>query len=125
MEVPLLAPVHRLYLPTVQIYSVLFFSTIVWIFATGSHHDGRTVDLMLARMGEGPLERALKQSVGGEAACEKGELVDDCSSLNKSTSGYDDVTDLCWGYEKSCKRENRLFVPQCKGLSKPWYVFYI
>ena len=77
---------------------------------------------MLARIGEGPLGRTLKQSVGGEADCEEGERVDDCSALNQSTSGYDDVSDLCWGYEKRCKKKNRLFLPQCNGPSRPWYV---
>ena len=120
MEIPLLEPIHRLCLPRVLIYSVLFFSTLVWIFATESHHNGRTVDLMLARMGEGPLGRTLKQSVPD---CEEGERVDGCSVLNQPTSDYDDVSDLCGGYEKRCKRKNRLSVPQCSGPSRPWYVF--
>ena len=28
--------------------------------------------------------------------------------------------DLCWGYEKGCTEERRLFTPQCDEPAKPW-----
>ena len=27
---------------------------------------------------------------------------------------------LCWGYEKDCTEETRLFVPRCEEPAKPW-----
>lgn len=28
--------------------------------------------------------------------------------------------DICWGYEKDCSEETRLFIPQCDEPPKPW-----
>ncbi len=28
--------------------------------------------------------------------------------------------ELCWGYEKDCTNERRLFVPHCEGPAQPW-----
>ena len=55
-----------------------------------SQHDGSTVDKMLSRFN-----------------CKD----QDCSS---------EVDQLCWGYEKKCSKQRRLFVPRCEGPAKPW-----
>lgn len=30
----------------------------------------------------------------------------------------------CWGYEKDCQDEDRLFLPQCPGDSNGWVINY-
>ena len=112
---------HRVCLYRILIYGVFLFYTLLWVFAS---HDGRTVDLMLARLGEGPLGRTLKESDDGKVDCEAEDCVDIRRTINRSMESEDSVKDLCWGYEKGCKKENRLFVPQCEGPSRPWYVFF-
>ena len=113
-------PTLQRYCPSgVLIYSVIFVSMLAWIFGSRSHHDGRTVTLMLARFGEGPLGKTNKFDVG-EEDCEEG-LCKQHRTKNKTNSSHVYVEDLCWGYEKDCKKENRLFVPQCQGPPEPWY----
>ncbi|CAI8028714.1 EGF domain-specific O-linked N-acetylglucosamine transferase [Geodia barretti] len=67
-------------------------------------HDGSTVDEMLARLGEGP---ALFTDAGATSTCED-------STCEEREGG------LCWGYERDCTEDNRLFVPRCDGSPKPW-----
>ena len=48
--------VHRCCLSRTLLYSVIFSSLLAWILSfSRSQHDGRTVTLMLAKLGEGPL----------------------------------------------------------------------
>lgn len=73
------------------------------------NYDGRDVTKMLARLGLGP--GALK------CAGEDATTSEDCSRLSLE----DDLPeDMCWGYEKECTKERRLFVPQCGGSPSPW-----
>lgn len=72
------------------------------------HHDGSTVTKMLARLGLGP-------GVNSGALCEG-----DAACLQEEEEGGSIPTDMCWGYEKGCSREKRLFVPKCEGAAKPW-----
>ena len=72
-----------------------------------------------SRLGEGPLGKTSKIDVG-EEDCEE-ELCKEHRTKNENTSSGNYVADLCWGYEKDCKKENRLSVPQCQGPSRPWY----
>lgn len=45
-----------------------------------------------------------------------------CSSLCIQTEAELEVAEnnLCWGYEKGCTEENRLFVPHCDEPANPW-----
>lgn len=73
------------------------------------HHDGSTVTEMLARLGLGP-------GASG-SGCGAGE---ECSMAQRSSEELPNET--CWGYEKDCSKENRLFVPKCGGSPRPWYI---
>ena len=83
--------------------------------------------MMLARIGEGPLTRSNNKAkdelylYGGEIDCEQGSCAVERSDLNGSVRSDEAVKNLCWGYEKRCKKENRLFVPRCEGPHRPWY----
>ena len=113
--------VHRCCLSRILLYSVIFSSMLAWIFGTESHHhDGRTVTLMLAKLGEGPLGRN-RDREGAEIDCERQESCSDHRTTNVTSERAQSVQDLCWGYEKDCKKEERLFFPECQGPSKPWY----
>ena len=107
--------VHRAWLSRTITYIVLLFSMTVLIFAANLSHDGQTVALMLAKLGEGPLGRS--ERCERESSCAKNRR-----NSNGTSSGGDIVADLCWGYEKNCKKENRLFVPHCNGPPRPWLV---
>lgn len=99
----------------VLIYGVVSLSMLTWIFPASSHHDGKTVSLLLARLGEGPLGH----KDNGAVECDGGL----CANQTVQTADSDGVVEnMCWGYEKGCKKENRLFVPRCDGPSKPWYI---
>lgn len=72
------------------------------------HHDGSTVTEMLARLGLGP----------GASGCGGGG--EECSMAERSSEELSN--EMCWGYEKDCSKENRLFVPECGGSPRPWYI---
>ena len=83
-----------------------------------SHDNGTTVTLMLAKIGLGPAvplsplsaESAVCDGESGECLVQKVLHVEDLK----------EVDDRCWGYEKGCGKEKRLFVPQCEGPASPW-----
>ncbi len=79
------------HLRTSGVYLALFFLLTVHN-AGSSQHNGTTVDHMLSRY----------------------KCKEDCST----PQGTDDDV-LCWGYEKKCSKERRLFVPHCEGPAKP------
>ena len=126
--------VHRCCLSRTLLYSVIFSSLLAWILSfSRSQHDGRTVTLMLAKLGEGPLlldrgqgrNRSSVTMDGAEIDCEQEE--ESCSgrrTINLSSlEATDSVTqNLCWGYEKDCDEKNRLFIPHCLEPYKPWYI---
>lgn len=118
--------VHRCCLSRTLLYSVIFSSLFTWILSfSRSQHDGRTVTLMLAKLGEGPLlNRSFVTMDGAEIDCEQQEE-ESCSrrtiNLNLEATGSVAET-LCWGYEKDCDKKNRLFIPHCHEPYKPWYV---
>jgi hypothetical protein len=129
MEVSL----HRCYLSRTLLYVVVFSSLLAWILCLSrSQHDGRTVTLMLAKLGEGPLLRERNRSSvatdGAGIDCEQQE--ESCSgrtAVNLTIEARDgsvgaEIESLCWGYEKDCDKSNRLFVPHCNEPHKPWYV---
>lgn len=123
MEVSL----HRCCLSRTLLYSVIFSSLLAWILCSSrSHHDGRTVTLMLAKLEEGPLGGGRnRQSVamdGAEIDCEQQESCSNRRTVNLTLGATDSVENLCWGYEKDCKKKNRLFVPQCHEPPQPWCV---
>ena len=110
--------VHRCCLSKILLYSVIFSSMLAWIFGTGSHHhDGRTVTLMLAKLGEGPLGKR-NESYNAKINCGH---QDSCGDHLFIADEADSIKNLCWGYEKDCRKENRLFLPQCQSPPKPWY----
>ena len=74
------------------VYLALFFLCSLTVQnASSSQHNGTTVDHMLSGY----------------------KCKEDCTPQG----GADE---LCWGYEKRCSKEKRLFVPQCEGPAKPW-----
>lgn len=79
---------------------------------------------MLARLGLGPAPfDRLTASAGGAKDCEDG--AEGCDGarerLVQGGGGVEEIPeDMCWGYEKNCSKEKRLFVPKCEGAAQPW-----
>ena len=106
--------------------SVALFYT--WtVLAIGSiqkrHHDGRTVTQMLAEIGEGPGLQSnwsvtSKECENGTEGCDD----DGLRSIRVLIMPDEGTKELCWGYEKKCNKEKRLFVPHCDEPSRPWCV---
>lgn len=117
-------PIHRCYLSRTLLYGAIFSTLLAWILCTSrSHHDGRTVTLMLAKMGEGPLgsRQSTSEAVDdAEIDCEHQESCNGRKTVNLTAEGADFVENLCWGYEKDCMKKDRLFVPHCNEPPKPW-----
>ena len=92
---------------------------------TPSSHDGSTVTAMLARLGLGPLSlTAPSPSHSDAGGCDEGDEA--CGDGGggreglRGGGGGEVPEDMCWGYEKNCSKEKRLFVPKCEGAAKPW-----
>ncbi len=103
-----------------RVYTSLFMAwcLLSWRLQLGSSgeeqthqkHDGSTVTKMLARLGLGP-------QADMAAACE-GDQLPACTLVEEPWQLL--PKEKCWGYEKGCSKENRLFVPQCEGPPAPW-----
>ena len=90
---------------------VLLLCLSLCSLADSEGHDGGTVTAMLARLGLGPG--------AASEGCEDGE--EDVPCLRGVGPEVEEVAkDLCWGYEKDCSKDKRLFVPTCSGSATPW-----
>ena len=80
------------------------------------HHDGNTVTKMLARLGLGPEGAAAGDAMdgGGGSGGDGGD-----ASSEAVESSFEQLP-RCWGYEKDCVKDDRLFVPVCDGPASPW-----
>ena len=74
-------------------------------------------DTHAGKVGGGPLG---KRSESYNAKINCGHQ-DSCGDHLFIADEADSVKNLCWGYEKDCRKENRLFLPQCQSPPKPWY----
>ncbi len=103
---------------------LLLAACLSWGLLSGSileetppSHDGSTVTVMLARLGLGP--GALMNTSGSDdGACD--EDAEACDAGREGLGEGETPEDMCWGYEKDCSKEKRLFVPKCGGDSRPW-----
>ncbi len=78
-------------------------------------HDGVSVTRMLAKMGLGPAGSKLSWKLkpcGLSRPC----LTPFSEGQTEGAGGFPS----CWGYEKGCTEDIRLFVPQCEGSASPW-----